>query len=102
MGWSSAWQKITCLMRELSLLWSWLKLMPSARAAVYSFTGNDTRPKVRWPFQTVLAMAITSELIDISRRSNIFNRRRSGGLNSRVARQVDKYQGHAVIRVPDC
>src|SRR5581483_5556744 len=59
-GLSSAWQKRTCLTREPSALWSWLKLMLSLRAALYNLIGNDTRPKVRCPFHTVDAIGSTS------------------------------------------
>src|SRR6185312_16786137 len=51
---------MTCLIRELSSLWSWLKLRLSPLAAVYSFTGNETRPNVIWPFQIVAATRIPS------------------------------------------
>jgi len=37
-------------------LCNWLKLTLSLRAALYNFTGSDKRPKVRYPFQIVLAM----------------------------------------------
>jgi hypothetical protein len=45
-----------CLTRVWHSLWSWLKLMRSLRAAVVSRTGIEIKPKVRWPFQTVVAM----------------------------------------------
>jgi hypothetical protein len=36
--------------------------MVSLRAALKSRMGNDTRPKVRWPFQTLAAIiALSSE-----------------------------------------
>src|SRR5260370_1133809 len=43
-------------MRERHTLWSWLRLMRSVRAAAKSRMGIDTRPKVRWPFHTEVAM----------------------------------------------
>src|SRR5215472_1096211 len=45
-----------CLRRDWHSLWSWLKLMRSLRAAVNMRTGIEINPKVRWPFQTVVAM----------------------------------------------
>src|SRR6266576_717589 len=45
-----------CLTRVWHSLWSWLKLMRSPRAAVVIRTGIEIKPKVRCPFQTVVAM----------------------------------------------
>src|ERR1051326_5358475 len=43
-------------MREWSALCSMLKLMVSLRAALNNRTGKETRPNVRCPFQTLLAI----------------------------------------------
>src|SRR5690349_1028296 len=43
-------------MREWSLLCNKLKLTVSLRAALKRRTGNETRPKVRWPFHTLDAI----------------------------------------------
>src|SRR5258707_13569090 len=47
-------------MRELSSLCSRLKLTVSPRAQLNRCTGNETRPKVRCPFHTLLATFVTS------------------------------------------
>jgi hypothetical protein len=43
-------------MREWHTVWSWFKLMRSVRAAANSRIGIETKPKVRWPFQTEVAI----------------------------------------------
>src|SRR6516162_3552072 len=49
-------QNSGCFTREWQTEWSWLKLMRSPRAAENRRIGIEIRPKVRWPFQTVVAM----------------------------------------------
>src|ERR1700676_646875 len=47
--------------------------MFSLRAAVYSFTGNETSPKVRCPFQTVVAMVDNLRAqVGLAHNANIF------------------------------
>src|SRR3954463_10790396 len=79
-GLSSAWQYSTCLTRELSCLWSWLKLTVSLRAALYNLTGKDTRPKVRWPFHTVEAIRNPLQKQGETKGLNIYHAARSGAI----------------------
>src|SRR5690242_9492752 len=52
-GLSSSAQYQTSLMRDRSFRWSMLNRTCSGRAAEYNRIGNETRPKLKKPFQTV-------------------------------------------------
>src|SRR5215475_15638362 len=49
-------QNSGCFTREWHTEWSWLKLILSPRAAENRRIGIEIKPKVRWPFQTVVAI----------------------------------------------
>jgi hypothetical protein len=52
-------QNSGCFSREWHSLWSWLKLIRSPRAAADIRTGIEIKPKVRWPFHTLVAILST-------------------------------------------